>query len=424
EAPLAALGARAAARAGGRLFVAGAGERFLGDVAERVLPVHPARLGAWLESLAKLDAGDPATGAIAGALRDAKQPGILAGGDLIDGRAITALVQLGCGIGGHARLGFVFPGPNGFGAAAACPTPGLPDALDALARGALRAAVVVESDLERLSPARVAQLAGLELLIVIDHAPGALVEAAHVLLPAATPYESDGTYVNRAGRAQAFVAARAPGESVRDMQHDELFPRRPRRVPPESDPRPAWWALERLREAALGQPAARTLPQLRGDLALGHPFWAPLGALAPGDTGVVLDPGAIGATAPPVADFAAPAGGALALFHRDRTLGSEPLSSRSHEMAQMAGPPVALISPADARRLGLAPAADHANGAPARVALTVGGRALELAARVLDAVPEGALIVPRDALPELPAQGAAVEAHAAAAAATTGGGAC
>src|SRR5204862_356252 len=140
-----------------------------------------------------------------------------------------------------------------------------------LREGALRAAVVVESDLPALGPAIVRALAALELLVVVDHVPGPLADAAHVLLPAATSYETDGVFVNRAGRAQAFAASAVAGEPVGRLVHDDLFPRQPRHAPPRGDVRPSWWTLEGLREAAAGQPAARTLEALRAELAARHP---------------------------------------------------------------------------------------------------------------------------------------------------------
>src|SRR5262249_21761917 len=135
----------------------------------------------------------------------------------------------------------------------------------------------------------VARLSSLELLIVLDHLPGALTSAAPLLLPAATGYESAGIFVNRAGRAQAFAAAAVAGEPVAHLVRGGAFPRQPRHAPPLSDPRPSWWALERIRAAAVGQPAARDLGRLRTDLARAHPRWAPLAGLEPGSEGAPLD---------------------------------------------------------------------------------------------------------------------------------------
>jgi hypothetical protein len=99
-----------------------------------------------------------------------------------------------------------------------------------------------------------------------------------------------------------------------------------------------------------------------------------------------------------------PAGGGLALFRRDRTLGSEALSRRSEAMRKMAGPPVALLSLADHARLG------------DRIALEVAGQIVEVAARGLRTVPDGVVLLPRDVEWQTPvSQGSAVQVQSRAA---------
>ena len=69
----------------------------------------------------------------------------------------------------------------------------------------------------------------------------------------------------------------------------------------------------------------------------------------------------------------------------------------------MAGPPVALLAPADVTRLGL-----HG-----RVALEVDGSAVEVAVRAQEGVPEGIVLVPRDVeWPIIPRQGSSVRVAA------------
>ena len=403
EAPVATLGARTMARNGGRLFVMNAGERHLADVAERVIPIAPSRLGRALADLAAGREGGLGLDAIAAALHAAKAPGVLAGGDLVDGSAIQGALAVAQAVGSHARFGFVLPGPNGFGAAASSTAPGLATVLERLHAGALRALVVAEADLDRLGPDVMSALGQLELLVVLDHVPGPLADAAHVMLPAATSYEQDGMFVNRAGRAQAFAASDVAGDPVGRLVNETIFPRTVRRTAPRSDVRPAWWSLERLREAALGQPAARTLHALRADVAAGHPLWAPIQGLTPGGPGVTLDPRALTFEPPAVADFAPAGDGALALYTRDRTLGSETLSRRTPALQKMAGAPVALLAPADAARLGI-------NGT---VRVTCDGGSVTLEARALDTVPEGVVVVPRDvpwSTPVAPGAAARIEA--------------
>jgi NADH-quinone oxidoreductase subunit G len=402
EAPLAALAARNVARRGGRLFVVNPGERFLGDVAERVLSVHPAELAVVLGQLADGAGGDENTDVIAQGLRAARAPGVIAGGDLMDGRAIASAGRLAAALGDHARLGFVFPGPNGFGAAAMTAAPALADLVEAIDARMIRAAVVVESDLDRLGADRLRRLAELELLVVLDHVNGTLTDAAHVLLPAATSYESAGIFVNRAGRAQAFAPLDVAGDPVGARIRDERFPREPRLHAPRGDVRPSWWALEQVRAAVTGEPA-RDLRRAREALASSHPFWAPLGTLEPGSPGAPLDARVLArASAAPAPSFSRSSG--LSVYLLDRTLGSETLSRRSAPMRRMAGPAIATLAPADAAALGV----------DGGVRLECGGATLEIAAQVRDTLPRGVVLVPRDAAWEgaIPAQGTVAQARA------------
>ncbi len=393
EAPLAALAARQMARQGGRLFVLGGPEHYLGDVAERIVPVHPAKLGDMLNTIAKSIGGNGSettddASSIASALRAAEHPGILLGTDLNDRNTIAAgagVVSALKGPGQDARLGYVFPRPNAFGAAALSRGASLAGILADLEAGKLRALVVAEAELDALSREMKAALSKLELLIVLDYLNGTLLEHANVFLPTTAPYESESIYVNRAGRAQATAPARAPGLSVIELIDHETFPRQARRAPPEGDARPAWWALEMLRERAVGQPTARRLGEIRDGLRRSHSFWNPLYGIVPGDHGHPLDPSLLSVSAPSLGVFAT-TGKELALFRMERTLGSEPLSRRSLPITKMAGPPRVWLSPSDAKRLGV-------NG---EVSIELVGGSVTLGATVSATVAEGTVIAPRD----------------------------
>ena len=408
EAPLAALAARQVSRRGGRVFVLNAGESYLADAAT-VTPVHPAKLASELAAItAKLGAeAADATGAIARALAAAKQPGILLGSDLLDGPAFTAAAELARAVksrGTAPRLGFLFPGPNGFGAAALSRSATLPGILADLAAGKLKAVVLVECETSSWDASHVAALATLDQVIVLDHLAGPLHEAARTFLPTATTYESEGAFVNRAGRLQAFARSRATGIPVRNELVGSSFPRQYRTAADDSDVRAAWQVLEQLREATFGSAGTRDLAALRAVVARAHPYFAALREARAGSDGIVLDLSALTAPAASVPAFAAGSDG-LAVFRTDRTLGSELLAQRSEPMRKMAGPPVARLSPADAKKLGV-------NGA---IGITIAGRTVEMAARVHEGVPEGMLLVPRDAeWPATALQGAAakVAAHA------------
>jgi hypothetical protein len=151
-----------------------------------------------------------------------------------------------------------------------------------------------------------------------------------------------------------------------------------------------------LRARSHGRPEARDLAGLRAQLAGRHPGWEPIRVIQAGSPG-----SPIGVSAAAEARLGAfPEPRAMALFRVERTLGSEALSRRSEPVRRMAGPPVALISPADAARI----------GAEGRVALSLAGHTVEVAVRALRTVPEGVVLVPRDLeLPAPVAQGGPVE---------------
>ncbi len=412
EAPLAALAARQVARRGGKVFVLAPGETYLNDVAT-VIPAHPARLAAELGTVsAKLGdsngaAADDPRLTLARALAAAKAPGILLGSDLVDGPAFQAGAALAKALaarGTAPRFGCVFPGPNGFGAAAMSAKPALPGILADLEAGKLQAMVLVECETSAWTPAQVEALKQLPLCVVLDYLPGPLHQAAGMFLPTEATYETDGSYVNRAGRLQAFARSRRIGVPVRADFQGSSFPRDYAVEPPLGDVRVAWRVLEQLRQAALGKAEARTLAELRAHIARTRPGWAPLRDIAPGSQGAMLELAVLAAPQGSLAAFPA-AGSGLAVFRIDRTLGSEVLSRVAAPMRKMAGPPVALLSPADAKRLGI-------DGAGS-IGITAGNRTVELAARVHPAVPEGTLLVPRDAeLPHGLAQGAAANVAA------------
>jgi NADH-quinone oxidoreductase subunit G len=394
EAPLAALAARQVARRGGRLFVVNAGERYLNDVAEHVSPVHPAMLAASLAAItARVSKGDASPDGdaanLAAALRGGKRVGILLGSDLMDGPAFAAgagLARALAAAGVAVRLGCVFPGPNGFGAAALSRGGTLAGTLDALESGELKAAVIVESDLAEWGAKAREALGRLELLVIADYLAGPVTSAAPILLPTTVTYESHGIYVNRAGRAQAFAPDRVPGVSVIEMIHDETFPRAPRLSPPESDARPAWWVLEQLRELSIGKPRARGLNELRAQFQRSDERWRPLGEVVAGGTGALLDASRFPVEAPQRFAAFAPSDRGLAVFRSDRVLGSETLSRRSSPIMKMAGPPVALVSPADAERL-------RGDGL---FRITIDGASATVAFRASATVPAGVVLLPRD----------------------------
>ncbi len=85
-------------------------------------------------------------------------------------------------------------------------------ALDTLSDGQADAVVILENDLyQRLAPSLIdPALARTDAIVVIDHQQTRTMEKAHLLLPAASFAESDGTLVSLEGRAQRFFQVYDP----------------------------------------------------------------------------------------------------------------------------------------------------------------------------------------------------------------------
>lgn len=88
----------------------------------------------------------------------------------------------------------------------------LDEALEQLETGRADAVVVLENDLHRhASAARVnAALKKAPLVMVLDHQRTKIMDYAHLVLPAASFAESDGTVINNEGRAQRFFQVYDP----------------------------------------------------------------------------------------------------------------------------------------------------------------------------------------------------------------------
>src|SRR5215217_3898380 len=151
---------------------------------------------------------------IAAALMQAKRPLIIAGTGAGSLATIEAAANLAWALheeGKDVRLSFVLPECNSLGLAmmgGQC----LDDAFEAVRAGTADTAIVLENDLYQRGEegdvaAFVAALRGLIVLDSLDHRTTA---QAHVVLPAATVPESDGTMVNQEGRAQRYYQVFLP----------------------------------------------------------------------------------------------------------------------------------------------------------------------------------------------------------------------
>lgn len=130
--------------------------------------------------------------------------------------------------GKTAALSVVLPEVNSLGVAImaekAAPL-SLEAALDALISGKADGLVVLENDLYQRAPkAKVdAALAAAKQVLVVDHQTHGTLEAAHMVLPAASFVEGDGTLVSLEGRAQRFFQVYEPSYYNSDILQKESW---------------------------------------------------------------------------------------------------------------------------------------------------------------------------------------------------------
>lgn len=202
------------------LFIASLAETKLDDVAEECVHAAPddlARIG-----FAVAHAIDPSAPAVEGldaealalakriadALVAANRPLVVAGTSLASNALIEAAANIAKALKlreKNGSLSLVVPEANSLGLAM-LGGESIDAALDAVIAGKADAIVVLENDLySRVAAAKVdAALAAAKVVIVADHQKTATTDRAHLVLPAATFAEGDGTLVSLEGRAQRF----------------------------------------------------------------------------------------------------------------------------------------------------------------------------------------------------------------------------
>lgn len=202
------------------LFIASIAETKLDDIAEECVHAAPddlARIGFAVAHA--LDASAPAVEGldsealelakrIADALLAAKRPLIIAGTSLGSKALIEAAANIAKALKLREKNGsisLIVPEANSLGLAM-LGGESVDAALQAVIDGKADAIVVLENDLyTRTDKARVdAALTAAKVLIVADHQKTATSDRAHLVLPAASFAEGDGTLVSQEGRAQRF----------------------------------------------------------------------------------------------------------------------------------------------------------------------------------------------------------------------------
>ncbi|VVN04419.1 NADH-quinone oxidoreductase subunit G [Pseudomonas fluorescens] len=202
------------------LFIASLAETKLDDIAEECVHAAPddlARIGFAVAHA--LDASAPAVEGldaeavelaqrIANALLAAKRPLIIAGTSLGSKALIEAAANIAKALKLREKNGsisLIVPEANSLGLAMLGGN-SVDEALQAVIDGKADALVVLENDLyTRTDKALVdAALNAAKVLIVADHQKTATSDRAHLVLPAASFAEGDGTLVSQEGRAQRF----------------------------------------------------------------------------------------------------------------------------------------------------------------------------------------------------------------------------
>lgn len=202
------------------LFIASLAETKLDDVAEECVHAAPddlARIGFAVAHA--LNASAPAVEGldaealelakrIADALLAAKRPLIIAGTSLGSKALIEAAANIAKALKLREKNGsisLIVPEANSLGLAM-LGGESVDAALQAVIDGKADAIVVLENDLyTRTDKAKVdAALTAAKVVIVADHQKTATSDRAHLILPAASFAEGDGTLVSQEGRAQRF----------------------------------------------------------------------------------------------------------------------------------------------------------------------------------------------------------------------------
>ncbi|MFP6847519.1 MAG: NADH-quinone oxidoreductase subunit NuoG [Pseudomonas sp.] len=213
------------------LFIASVTTTRLDDIAEACVHAAPADLARIGFAVAHaIDPSAPAVNGldadvvelvqlIAEALLEAKRPLIVSGASLGSREIIEAAANIASALKNrekNASISLVVPEANSMGLALLLGETfagkSVDDALQALTTGQADAVIVLENDLyRRAERAKVdAALAAAKLVIVADHQMTATSAKAHLLLPAASFAEGDGTLVSFEGRAQRFFQVFEP----------------------------------------------------------------------------------------------------------------------------------------------------------------------------------------------------------------------
>lgn len=218
------------------VFIASLQATRLDDVATQTYHAAPeniARLGfavahaldAQAPQVAGLDADSAQLArSIAEALKGAGKALIVSGTGCASASVMQAAINIARALGDKAQIALAVPEANSLGVALMGAAP-VDAALAALSGGQADAVIVLENDLYRRAPAAAvdAAFSKARTVVVVDHQATPTSEKAHVLFPAGSPFESDGTLVNYEGRAQRYFQVFDPGYYKPDIATQESW---------------------------------------------------------------------------------------------------------------------------------------------------------------------------------------------------------
>jgi NADH-quinone oxidoreductase subunit G len=336
---------------------------------------------------------------LAAVLARSRRPVIVCGGHIVPaalpGLAADLAFLLGeAGI--DARLFYVLSGPNGFGAGLFSQAPRtFESTLQAIADGEIKILLAVENDPLFYFPDRqrlTRALGKLEFLMVLDYLPSAIGEAAHIMLPTTTVFESGGSFVNNCGRLQYAPPVHFGGMPLSRDSKGSHPPHLFRDSPPGREFASAYQTLLELAEAVSlhplgGEGSPWTL--LPGNFSGRAELWQ--GACP--DDGIDLLPPA---NEEPIRlnQYELPRPAAVGADFEFRVLaveslfGTEELSRYAAVIQQLAAPPQVFMHRDDGHRLGLAD--------KGRLRLRHGEEELEFSVRLVENMAPGHLIAPRN----------------------------
>jgi NADH-quinone oxidoreductase subunit G len=393
EAPMLALALRQAWRQGGSVTVLDPRPVFL-PFEFRHLPVLPGDLDTCLQVLGKmafegkeqtleteaqkfwqaLPAEFPGNSQVqdflaetAELLQPTQNPIIVCGTDIVresTPEAAADLANLLQAGGREAKIFYLLPGPNAFGAALLSPPDAKPeDPLEAIERGEMKALVVVESDPYRSYPdqERLSRALGkLELLVVLDYLPSPTAAQAQVVLPPVTVFERTPThFVNQEGRLQQATPLHEGGTPIMQVSGGDHPPRDFLDYIPGGEPRAAAEILRELADALTGEGGGSENKDIWEWLAEGNGVFSQLADLRPAartDIRLVPDKSGVGLfSATAKAQPEEMSADRLELLLVDQTFGTEELAGYSPFIQKVEGEPHIFLHPDTAAELGLTP---------------------------------------------------------------------